>query len=313
MQSGTIKRIGILRGGTGNDYTSSLRHGGDIISLITENLSDKYKTFDILIDKEGVWHLNGLPVKLEDLAHRIDIAWNTLHPSFGNTLENLSIPHVSTRAFSHTLATSREMLAEHMRKAGIELPRHLVIPVYQKDFDGDRSKYSIKKAKEIHEKFGAPWIVKSFTPDSSMGIHLAKTFDELVGAIEDGVKHEKSILVEEFISGKIASFHSVPHFRGEDIYNFPLGNTYGNFSSSEKDTLHVLVRQLYTHLGAGHYMKSDFVLNSVGKTGKIYLLNIELSPDLRPDSHFSQVCDMAGVKPHHVIEHILEQTHILEL
>jgi hypothetical protein len=117
------------------------------------------------------------------------------------------------------------------------------------------------------------------------------------------VQHEKSILVEEFIPGKVASLHSVPQFRGEDIYTFPLGNTFGDFSMEEKEKLAGLAKDLHQHIGAKHYLKSDFILN---KWGKIYLLQIEGIPNLKPDSHFSQVCISVGAKPHHLVEHILE-------
>ena len=186
----------------------------------------------------------------------------------------------------------------------VKMRRHIVMPVYQKDFDGPREKYSIKKAKEIHEKFPAPWIVKSFTSDASMGVHLAKTFNELVAGIEDGVKHEKSILVEEFISGKVASLHSVPHFRNTEIYIFPPVNVFGSLSSAEKEKLADLAKNLHKHLGARHYLKSNFVLN---KRGKIYLLDFESMPNLKAYSHFSQACESVGAKMHHVVEHILEQ------
>ena len=192
------------------------------------------------------------------------------------------------------------------------MPRAVVLPLYQEDFDGARDKYAIKKAKEVHEKFAGPWIVKSFTEDLNMaspvglwprGIHLAKTFPELVNAIEDGMKHEKSILVEEFIDGKVASVHSIPLFRGENIYTFPLGNTFGNFSPEEKEKLVNLAKDLHKHINAKHYLKSDFVLSS---RGKVYLLQIESMPDLKPDSHFSQVCESVGAKSYHTIEHMLD-------
>ncbi len=310
MQAATKKRIGILRGGMGEGYTSSLKKGGEIISHITENLADKYKTIDILVDRDGVWHLNGVPVQPAEVMHKVDVVWNTADPRVSMILDNFSIPNIGTSSFYATLENSREMLRAHMKKLDVDMPRAVVLPVYQKDFDGERSKYAIKKAKEVHEKFGAPWIVKSFTPDANMGIHLAKTFDELVGAIEDGAKHEKSILVEEFIAGKVASIHSVPEFRNDlpaqagKIYVFPLGNTFGNFSAEEKEKLSNLVKDLHIHLGVKHYLKSDFVMNS---HGKIYLLYIDAMPDLKPDSHFSQVCESVGTSVYQVVEHILEQ------
>ena len=182
------------------------------------------------------------------------------------------------------------------------MPRSVIIPVYQKDFDGPREKYALKKAQEIHSKFGAPWIVKSFAEDANMGIHLAKTFPELEEAIEDGVRHKQSIVVEEFIIGKPGVFHSVSGFRGQDVYVFPQGQE-SIFSEGEREKIAALARNLHRHLSAGHYLKSDFLLTP---KQKIYLLEFENIPDLKPGSHFSQTCELAGTKINSVVEHILE-------
>ncbi|MGH7249885.1 MAG: hypothetical protein ACREGC_02835, partial [Minisyncoccia bacterium] len=257
------------------------------------------------VDRDGLWHINCVPIIPSDLIHKVDIVWNTAHPSFSLILNNFSIPNIESGIF-YSGFDSKAILKEHMQKIGISMPRMLLIPVYQKDFDGILDRYIIKKAKEVHEKFGAPWIVKSFTSDSTMGIHLAKTFDELVAAIEDGVNHGQSIVVEEFVAGKIASVHSVPFFRENDIYTFPLGNTYGDFSDSEKEKLFDSAKNLYQQLGAKHYLKSDFVLNP---KGTLYLLNLDSTPNLKPDSHFSQVCIAVGAKPQNIVEHMIEKLY----
>jgi D-alanine-D-alanine ligase-like ATP-grasp enzyme len=314
MQTKAKKRIGVLRGGSGKHYATSLKKGGEIIDLIFRKLEDKYRPIDILIDKDHVWHYNGLPVAPSDLVNKIDIAWNTTYPSLSNILDSLSIPNIKIGSFFHTLENNTDMLREHIKGLDLDMPRSILLPVYQDDFDGPREKYSFKKAKEIFEKFSSPWIVKSFTEDSNMGIHLAKTFPELVSAIEDGVKHKKSVLVEEFIAGKVASVHSVPGFRIGDlpaqageIYTFPLGNAFGAFSFGEKEKLFNLAKSLHKHIGAKHYLKSDFVLTP---KGKIYLLQIDGTPDLKKDSHFSQVCESVGTNAHDVVEHILERAFI---
>jgi len=304
MQSDTKKRVGILRGGTGEHYTSSLKKGGDIISHISENLSHKYKVIDILIDKDHIWHLGGLPIIPSDLAHRVDVVWNVSHPSFSNIIESLAIPNVGSGSF---LGTSKDLLRKHMKGIGVDMSRSIILPVYQKDFDGPRERYAIKKAKTVFEKFGSPWIVKSFTPDANMAVHLAKTFNELVAAIEDGVRHEKSILVEEFIAGKVASVHSVANFRGEDVYTFPLHNFFADFSADEKEKVVTIAKDLHRHIGANHYLKLDFILNP---RGKVYLLEFESVPNLKAHSHFSQACESIGSKMHEVVEHILEQAFI---
>ena len=214
------KVVGVLRGGTFENYEKSLFEGGKIISHIFENLSDKWKPIDVLIDKNGKWYLGGLPIKPSHLMEKVDVVWNTSHPSYSKTLEDLSVPTIGVNHFSNTLG-SREMLNEHMKGIKINMPRAFIIPVYQKDFDGSLEKYAVRKAKEVFSKFSSPWIVKSLTEDLNTGIHVAKTFPELLEAIIDCTKHKKSILVEEFIFGRDISVHSVASFRGEDIYNFP--------------------------------------------------------------------------------------------
>ncbi|MDR3519558.1 MAG: hypothetical protein P4L63_01555 [Candidatus Pacebacteria bacterium] len=299
-----LKRVGVLRGGGGKHYFSSLQKGGEIISQIFENLGDKYKALDILVDKDGSWYLSGLPILPADLIHKVDIVWNTAHTKFSNILESLGIPHIEAGAFSAALQNNQGSLNEHVKEAGISMPKTILFPVYQKDFDGPRDMYAANKAREVFEKFPSPWIVKAYTEDAGMGIHLAKTFPELVDAIEDGVKHEQSILVEEFISGKVATMHSLRNFRGQEIYTFPLGNTFGVFSKEEKGKLETSAKKLHKHLGAKHYLKSDFVLNP---HGKVYLLQVSEKMDLKPGSHFSEAVESVGAKMHHVIEHILEQ------
>jgi hypothetical protein len=280
------KRIGILRGGNGKYYASSLKHGGEIISHITENLGDKYKTFDILIDKDYIWHINGAPINPGDLMQRVDMVWNTSHSSFSNILDSLSIPNIGISSFCSGLENNRDMLREHIKSLpagghgiGLSMPRYIISP---------------KNAWEVFEKFGSPWIVKIFNE-----IKIVKTFDELAEII-DG---KENVIVEEFIPGKVASVHSVPMFRDEDVYTFPLGNSFGVFSAEEKEQLANLAKILHKHIGAKHYLKSDFVLTP---RGKIYLLQINGMPDLKPDSHFSQVCESIGANTHNVIEHILD-------
>jgi D-alanine-D-alanine ligase-like ATP-grasp enzyme len=275
-----IKRVGILRGGAGKYYTSSLQKGGEIISCIFENLSDKYKVLDILIDKDYVWHLNGLPILPADLVDRVDVVWNTSHPSFANILDSLSIPNISVGSFPFALENNQDFLREHLKNIGIQMPRSILSP---------------QNAKEVFEKFPAPWIVKILNE-----IKLVKTFNELALIING----KNDITVEEFISGKVATVHSVSNFRNQKIYTFPLVNSFGVFSKEEKEKLSDLVKKLHKHLGAKHYLKSDFVLTP---KGKIYLLQINNTPNLKPDSHFSQSVESVGAKMHHVVEHMIKE------
>ncbi len=273
-----IKRVGIIRGGTGNHHAISVRKGGDLISHIFENLADKYKVVDIFIDKDGNWHANGLPIIPADLVRKVDVVWNTSkQPSLSIILDNFSIPNIGSSSFLKILESNREMLEMHMKSIGIKMPRFIIFP---------------KDAREVFKKFSAPWIVKI---DNE--VKLIKTFNELTETIKD----KNNIIIEEFIAGKPSTVHSISGFRGEDIYVFPPQN----FLTDEKEKVISFAKDLHKHLATEHYLKSDFVLHP--KRG-FFLTNISFLPDLREDSHFEQSCEFVGAKIHHIIEHILEKT-----
>jgi D-alanine-D-alanine ligase-like ATP-grasp enzyme len=295
-----MKKVGILRGGDDEYYNSSLKEGSHLFSHIYEKLSGKYQPVDIFVDRSGLWHLKGMPVTPEELVHKVDVVWNTSHPSFSEIFRSLAIPHITTPAFALNLGKKREMLREHLKQIGINVPRSIVLPLYQKDFDGPKEAYAKKKAMEIFEKFSSPWVVKSYTEEKNMAIHLAKTFPELVRAIEDGIAHGKSILVEEFVSGKASALHTLSDFRKDEVYVFPPKDS----AKEEKEKLVNLARELHKHLGVEHYLKADFVLHP--RMG-IYITEISFSPDLREGSHFDEVYRSVGAESHHIIEHILEK------
>ena len=63
-------RVGILRGGPSSEYEVSLLTGASILKALPE----KYKKEDILITKDGVWHLRGIPIDPLNLANHLDVA-----------------------------------------------------------------------------------------------------------------------------------------------------------------------------------------------------------------------------------------------
>ena len=179
----SVKRVGILRGGDIDNYENSLQKGGELILYIHENLADKWKPVDILVDLDGTWHVGGIPAKPAELINKVDVVWNTSHPNFSLILKNLLVPTVGIDSFPVFLTENPKRLEDHMKGIGVKMPRHIVFPSYQKDFDGKYDRYILRTAKKVHEKFSPPWIVKSLTNDLNIGTHVANTYPELVDAI----------------------------------------------------------------------------------------------------------------------------------
>lgn len=304
-------RVGVLRGGNGEVFDFSMRIGGDTILFILNNFPDKFIPVDIFVDTEGLWHVQGFPAYVADLPHRVDIVWNTTHHTFSQILRNFNIPVVDAGHNSSFLGASEQILRNHIKNHGGNMPNSILLPAYQPDFDGELELYAQKKAKEVFHKFGAPWVVKSFTKDVGVGIHVAKTYPELIEAIIDIVKHgASSILIEELVLGKAVSVHSLKDFRNEEIYNFPLLDTktdhlfaLNHFSDEEKQKLFNFTKNLHKSLIETHYMKTDFVIKP---NGKIFVSQASFSPDLRENSHLAKSTVAVGSKIHSIFEHIIE-------
>ncbi|MDQ3245020.1 MAG: hypothetical protein M3P22_01570 [bacterium] len=306
-------KIGILRGGNTEHYSTSIKQGGDLMLFIMDNLSHKFTPVDIFVDKDGIWHTKGIPLYLADLSHKVDVIWNTTHNSFAQMLYNFNIPVFNGGSHSSFYDNNQNILREHIKNTGGMMPKSILFPAYQLDFDGSIDSFVQKKAQEVFNKFGAPWVIKTYTKDSGVGIHIAHTYPKLIEALFDLVSHSHtSILVEELILGKATSVHSLQGYRGEEFYNFPLLETSHNqislphiFSTEEKNKLFIYTKELHKNLNDQNYMKIDYV---IGSNGKIYITDVAFHPDIRENSHLAQSILSVGSKIHNVFEHIVENT-----
>lgn len=293
------KKIGIVRGGVGNTYEKSLVKGGDLISFLFDKLYPKWTPIDIFIDKEGIWHIGGMPIMPASLINKVDIVWNTV-PHVSSLIDSLGIPKFEIEAMHQLLEEERDKLRDYLQTLNINMPRSMILTSYLPS-DESVDEYAMAKAQEVFSKFPPPWIVRSVSGKVSMGVHVAKTFPELVNAIIDGVEHKGNILVEELIPGKPATLHSISNFRGEEIYHLPLPKT---FSEDEKNILTEFGEKLFKSLNAKHYLKTDLIFSP---NRGISLMNISFTPDFRESSHFCDTLKDVGAKDTHVFEHFLNK------
>ncbi len=328
-------RVGVIRGGLSNEYKVSLLSGASVLKeLIKEPLCNKYKAIDIYIDKDNVWHINGVPSSLDIISKEVDVIFNALHGDFGEDgvvqelLENYKIPYTGSGPIESALGYNKILSKDQFNKLNIKTPRHILFPVYQKDFDGSLDKYAREKASEVFNKLPPPWIVKPLTGGSSMGIHVCKTFDSLVSAFNLGVNQNVSVIVEEFIEGKEATVGVIDNFRGKDLYTLPpveiripkTSSFFDNdakyngkseeicpgcFSEEEKIELERLASFIHKGLGLRHYSRSDFIVHP--KKG-VYALEVNTLPGLTTESLLPKSISAIGLNLSDFIEHIINLT-----
>ncbi len=327
-------RVGVIRGGVSPEYEVSLLTGANVIShLKSEKLKEKYKPIDIFIDRNGVWHKNGLPVSFEKISEGVDVIWNALHGDYGEdgkvqqVLDHWKIPYTGSEAFPSALAYHKGLAKDQFNFHNIKTPKHILLPVYQEDIDGPFRDYAHKKAEEIFRKIPPPWIVKPFSGGSSVGIHVCKDNLSLLYALKDVALTGASVMVEELITGKEATVGVIEGFRGQKLYalptieiripkhksHFDYGAKYngeseeicpGNFKREEKDILEKVAKEIHEKLGLRHYSRSDFIVNP--KKG-IYALEVNTLPGLTDASLLPKGLEAVGATMPEFIDHILKK------
>ena len=326
-------KVGVIRGGISDEYEVSLATGANILlHLRTDPMNAmKYKIYDILIDKEGVWHLNGLPISLEKLSRTVDVIVNALHGEFGEDgkvqqmLEQWNIPYTGSGILASAVGYNKVLAKEEFKKLGIKTPSHFVIPPYQPDFDGERNSYAQRKAVEVFRKLSPPWIVKPLSGGSSLGIHVCKTLPELIKVFENPEILNVSTIAEELITGREATVGVIEDFRGQDLYALPAieirppkektffdyDSKYsgkaeeicpGNFSNNEREELHRLAKLIHSGLNLSHSSRSDFIITP---NRGIYVLEVNTLPGMTDESLVPKSLAAVGVNMPEFIDHLI--------
>lgn len=288
-------RVGVIRGGISTEHDESLATGEHILShLRSDALKDKYISIDIYIDKNGVWHTGGISFLPHQLPHKVDVVINALHGEYGEDgkiqkiLDGFNIPYTGSGVIPSAVGFNKVLAKEAFDRLGIKTPKHILYPAYQVDFDGPKDEYAFKKAHETIRQMPPPYIVKPLTGGSSMGIHVCKTFDDLVRAFRVGVGQNVSILVEEMIEGREATVGLIENFRGHSLY--PLV-PHGLISSEDKRVLESYAQLIHTGLGLQHYSQVDFIITP---NKGIYALEVNTLPKMDKNSIFQKQLENIG-------------------
>lgn len=312
-------KVGVIRGGVNTKYEQSLATGEQVLSVLRSDVfKDKYSAVDMLLDKNGILHINGLPVNIGTVHSRVDVIFNALHGDFGadgklqQILEHWNIPYTGSGIFPSAMSSNRKLAKYKFKSLGLRTPDYLVINSYNQDVDGEENTYARRKAQEVWRQMPAPWVVKPVLMGSGVAIRVCKTFPELVRAFEEANHHAISVVVEELINGRTASVSVVDKLRNQDLYSLPAVESRdkisicpARFSYEEKMELEKLAKIIHKEFNLEHYSKCNFIVHP--KKG-IYLISVENLPALHKDSHIAHMIKSVGSSMHEFVDHIIELT-----
>jgi D-alanine-D-alanine ligase len=179
------QRVGVLMGGLSQERDVSLRTGAAVSKALR---SLGYDVVDIDVGKD-------LPAKLA--AEKVEVAWLALHGRYGEDgciqglLESLFIPYTGSGVLASALGMEKVFAKQMFATHGIPTPPYKV-------FTDDQS----ARAAADSLPFPFPVVVKPSREGSSVGVHVCKTKDAYLAAVDDASKYAGFLLVERFIKGR---------------------------------------------------------------------------------------------------------------
>jgi D-alanine-D-alanine ligase len=311
-------RVGVLRGGPSPEYDVSLQSGAHVL----EQLSQTHRPIDILISKNGTWHIQGVERSPDRILKHVDVVFNALHGAYGedggvqDVLNHYGTKYTGSDKFASAVAMNKWMTKEHAKKAGIRTP----IYTYIRRTDPIQA-----KVREIFNSIPHPMIVKPVSSGSSLGIYVVDSVPELLTAIDTVLSAYDGVLVEEYIKGKEVTCTVVNDFRGSPIYSFPPLEiqyektlpiwTYGSKYSDEPRIMYPTTllpheaqavedasKKIHDVMGLAHYSRSDFI---VSPRRGVYFLEVNTLPGMTKHSLVPKALETVGVKMGEFIHHVL--------
>jgi D-alanine-D-alanine ligase len=312
--------VGVLRGGTSSEYDTSLKTGAVMLASLPD---EKYDTRDIFVDKNGYWHLRGVPADPSRILAQIDVVLNALHGGVGEDgtvqriLEQHGVAYAGSRALAASISHNKSRTMEVARAAGILVPRSMTFSVKSGMTTGDM-------ARSVFANFGPSYIVKPPFEGASRGIVIARTIVDLPDALGEILDIFGTALVQEFIRGENARVGLIEGFRGQELYALPPAHMLkpegkdfvdaeariqglvrhvvpSNFSDAEKRTLEENAKAAHRALDLSHFSRADFILSN----GKAYLLEMTSVPGLYEGASFPQMLEAVGSSVPEFLEHAI--------
>jgi len=311
-------RVGVLRGGPSSEYEISLKTGGHVLQNLSE---DSYTKHDILISRDGVWHMRGLETTPEKVLKNVDVVFNALHGEYGEdgevqkVLDKFQVPYTGSGVLASKLAMNKAKAKDIASKAGIRTPLHIIV---------EQSPDLEATLTQIFRTFPQPVVIKPLDKGSSVGVAVAGSYKELIDKATLALEESPSILIEEFIKGKEATCGLLEGYRGEETYTLlPIeivlpkektcfdydakysGKTEercpGNFTSEEKRQLQSLTQKIHRELGLRHYSRSDFIVTPRG----VYFLEVNTLPGLTEESLVPLALSESGCSFPEFVDHLI--------
>lgn len=222
-------RVAILFGGRSAEHEVSILSASNVVKAID---AAKYEVVPIGIGRDGRWVLvsldgdGALPSVVPDTGTelcllpggkgrmvavpdtgapfelpKIDVLFPVLHGPFGEDgsvqglAEVANVPYVGCGVLGSANAMDKDTAKRLLKEAGLPVARAITLHA------GERISFDAVKA-----ELGLPVFVKPARQGSSVGVSKAETALQLEAALGEAFRHDRKVLIEEFVAGREVEF-----------------------------------------------------------------------------------------------------------
>ena len=307
--------IGITRSGVwllcsleGGAFPSAVPESGQIVALVPGGGG----RLAILSETDGA---------APDLTRAVDVVFPVLHGPFGEdgTVQGLAeiagVPYVGSGVLGSAAAMDKDVAKRLMRDRGLPIPRFLSFT------QGETPSFDAAVA-----DLGRPLFVKPARLGSSVGISKAGTGQEFARAIGEAFRHDRKILVEEYVRGREIECGVLEGEDGSLIASLPgeivPSNRHGFYTyeakyldeegaaikvpadlpSAVSDKVRKLAIEAFRALGCEGLARVDFFLR---EDGKLMVNEVNTLPGFTNISMYPKVFEAMGISYSELVDRLI--------
>lgn len=252
-------------------------------------------------------------------AGQIDFAFILLHGQQGEDgtvqglLELLGIPYQGSGVLGSAIAMDKHLSKELFRQHGLPVAESVVIRLGEP-----------VELQDLIAQLGLPLVVKPVREGSSLGLTIARTLTELQAGIESARRHDRQVMVEQYIKGReitaavlgnddLTALPLIEIIPGEGFEFFDYTAKYQAGASQEICPAPIspeLTAKAQGYALGAHvalrlrgYSRTDMILDAAGN---FYLLETNTIPGMTATSLLPQAAAKHGLSFSQFLERLIE-------
>ena len=299
-----MENIAIIMGGTSKEKEISLKSGETIYKNIDVLKYNAYRVicmqdnqFEVMIEKRR------LPIDTRDFSFmlknrkiKFDKVFMMIHGDPGENgklcpyFEAQRIPYTSCDELTSLLTFNKFQCNNYLKQLGYRVPESNLYPIKQ--------------------KIKLPCIIKPASSGSSFGISKVSNQNDLQKAIKEAIKHDKEVIIEEFIDGreftcavlklnqKTTTLPITEIISENEIFDYDakyngksIEETPANINKEVKDEIEKISKNIYQDLNLSGLIRIDFMM----KKNLLYIIEINTIPGFSKNSIVPQMLECANI------------------